>query len=536
MAEFASVNQTEQKVVIANKVFALAGGREVVSTERAIELITEANIDDYTAVNTIRLSNKSITEGAAEVFAKVLVQCINVTVVDISDCIAGRPEDEALRSLSSICDSLAPFSHNLIEVNVSDNALGVKGVNACRPILIGKKLEKVYFCNNGMSAEAAGLIGELIAESKPPLALLHFFNNMSGNGGGFALGKLITSCGSTLRDIRFSATRCMEEGCAAMLEALNDVQTLVHLDIGDNNFGAVSKTNTNGELLARCVSKHVMTLQTLNLRDCGLGWKAIDGLISKMNEQLLMSTGKDAKETVPVLRLLDLSGNELSPIFCTHTCTLLKPFAAALETFHLEDNDEIITVEEEDDDEDSDDDEEEEEEAGNNSNNNKGLSKSVQNAVALGAGFIAHCHSLTTLSMLNCELNTACAFAILSSVRNTSGKTVTVKLDGNCFSEAGCELLTAAVEDMEEGSVVLENNGEFEDNNEVDEEEDDVNVVAVTAALAARALELVADMSSAEAEAATVVAEAEPATVKEKEEKVDKEAGDLADALDNLKV
>jgi Ran GTPase-activating protein (RanGAP) involved in mRNA processing and transport len=490
MAEFASSSATG--------VFALGGGREVVDAERAKELIAAAGVEDYASIKTIRLSNKSITEAAAEVFAEILAKCVNVSILDISDCIAGRPEEEALRSLTSICGSLGPFADNLIEVHVSDNALGVKGVNACRPVLVGKNMQRVYFCNNGMSAEAAALIGEIIAESKPPLTLMHFFNNMSGNGGGFALGKLISSCGATLTDIRFSATRCMAEGCAALLESMDAVQTLINLDISDNNFGAASKTNKNGELLARCVGKHVGTLRSLNLRDCGLGQQAVDGLVAGLRAQV------KADAPAPALRVLDLSGNELTPKFCTSTCALLEPFAAALEQLNLEDNDELVTVE--DDEEEEDDDEDEE-----GSKKNKGPSGSVRNALQLAA-LVSRCGALTALSLLNCELNTACAFAVLSSVRNTTGRTVHVKLDGNSFSEAGVALLEAAVADMPEDAVRL---GDLEDNNEVDEEEDDVDTVAVTALLAAAALTRVATEAAASSS---------------------DDAADLAGALDKLTV
>ncbi len=87
----------------------------------------------------IRLSNKSFDNGAAQVLATYLESLTAVRVADISDIIAGRPEDEALRTLKIICSSLKKFP--LVEINVSDNAFGGKGVEACRDILIGKEIE-----------------------------------------------------------------------------------------------------------------------------------------------------------------------------------------------------------------------------------------------------------------------------------------------------------------------------------------------------------------------------------------------------------
>mgnify|MGYP003385785825 CR=1 FL=1 len=209
--------------------FVLSGGREIVNEERAIELISIANITNYDAITKVVLSNKSITEKAAEIFSIELKKFKNVTMIDISDIIAGRPEDEALNTLRYICEvGLSHCQHNVTEINVSDNA---KGVNVIKSLLIGKQLQHVYFCNNGMSAEAATLISELLLHTEtneedkedkescpPPLKTLHFFNNMSGNGGGIAIAKMISVCSDTLTDIRFSATRCMVKGCQDVVE------------------------------------------------------------------------------------------------------------------------------------------------------------------------------------------------------------------------------------------------------------------------------------------------------------------------------
>jgi Ran GTPase-activating protein (RanGAP) involved in mRNA processing and transport len=63
----------------------------------------------------------------------------NIKVADISDMIAGRPEEEALQSFSHICKSLE--GQNLTELDISDNALGEKGVNACKKLLMGHDLQ-----------------------------------------------------------------------------------------------------------------------------------------------------------------------------------------------------------------------------------------------------------------------------------------------------------------------------------------------------------------------------------------------------------
>ena len=90
----------------------------------------------------IRLSNKSFDNAAAQKIADYISTLSNVEIADISDIIAGRPEEEALQTLRIISSSLKGFK--LIEVNVSDNAMGAKGVEACKEIIICKSLQVFY--------------------------------------------------------------------------------------------------------------------------------------------------------------------------------------------------------------------------------------------------------------------------------------------------------------------------------------------------------------------------------------------------------
>lgn len=59
-------------------------------------------------------------------------------IADISDIIAGRPEEEALKALRALSEGLKRFE--LLDINLSDNALGQKGIEACRDILERKNM------------------------------------------------------------------------------------------------------------------------------------------------------------------------------------------------------------------------------------------------------------------------------------------------------------------------------------------------------------------------------------------------------------
>lgn len=78
----------------------------------------------------IKLSTKSFGIEAAEVAARAIENVAeSLTHADISDIIAGRPEKEVLGALQIISRSLAKAK--LKALDLSDNALGQKGISAC---------------------------------------------------------------------------------------------------------------------------------------------------------------------------------------------------------------------------------------------------------------------------------------------------------------------------------------------------------------------------------------------------------------------
>lgn len=105
-------------------------------------------------VTKIRFSQKSFGQEAAHVARRALENCSGSLVdADVSDVIAGRPEDEALKSLAIISEGLAKC--RLRALNLSDNALGEKGLRACAPsITTQPQLESITLENVGCSVHA----------------------------------------------------------------------------------------------------------------------------------------------------------------------------------------------------------------------------------------------------------------------------------------------------------------------------------------------------------------------------------------------
>ena len=164
-------------------IFDLTGPREMLTKEMAVEYF--GVIKNPENVHKICFSTKSFGEDAAEIAASAIVKMTNLKVADLSDFIAGRETSIGLRVLNMISTALA--STQLVELDLSENALGPRGVESCRPLLSSKDtLESLSFCNDGLSAEAMEIISDLLlfrgTDSPTRLKTLRFHNNMSGSG------------------------------------------------------------------------------------------------------------------------------------------------------------------------------------------------------------------------------------------------------------------------------------------------------------------------------------------------------------------
>mmetsp|Transcript_8730 Transcript_8730/g.14531 ORF Transcript_8730/g.14531 Transcript_8730/m.14531 type:complete len:444 (+) Transcript_8730:31-1362(+) len=404
---------------MASFVMELAGGREMVNEQRAEELIQQIGAQKPTS---ICLSNKSFDNGAATKFAAYLSELENVTIADISDIIAGRPEDEALRTLNIICSSLKDFP--LVEVNLSDNALGAKGVTECVDVLLGSALKRLYVCNNGLSAEAAELLAKILLRQTenatgtcPALQVLHFYNNMAGDGGAKALAEIVVACSSSLEDFRFSATRSTKAGCESIASALASVPNLQKLDLCDNNFNG--KT---GELLVEALRTKSM-LREINLRDASLEGSISDGKMS-IFEALVEATTAGSS----IVRL-DLSGNEIDAKGAAELARALK-YMDKLEVL-LVDDCELGSV----------------------------GAKHIATAVK-------ELTTLKSLSLCSCEITSKGGELVAKAVKMLPSFK-TLYMDGNQFTEKAIERM----QDMlSEAGITL---AEMEDNDEEEDEDDD---------------------------------------------------------------
>lgn len=212
---------------------------------------------------------------------------------------ASRPEEEALAVMSIFSRALEGC--NLKSLDLSDNALGEKGIRAFSELLKSQlALEELYFKNNGISEEAAVAICELLP-SPEKLRILHFHNNMTGDAGALALSELVRKA-PALESVRFSSARVATEGGIALAQALLSGSSLQKIDLRDNPFG-----QGVAMALTKPLKQH-MGLKELYLSYLGFEDDGAEAVLNAL------------QECAPGLQVLDLTGNDI-------TCKLAKKVA-----------------------------------------------------------------------------------------------------------------------------------------------------------------------------------------------------------------
>ncbi|CAO2161496.1 unnamed protein product [Urochloa humidicola] len=267
------------------------GKRAFIEADEAKELLSPLT-KPGNSYRRICFSNRSFGVDAANVAGPILESVKNqLTEVDLSDFVAGRPEDEALDVMRIFSKALE--GSVLRYLNISDNALGEKGVRAFSELLKSQEnLEEFYVMNDGISEDAAKALSELIPSTEK-LKVLHFHNNMTGDEGAVYVAEMVKQS-QNLESFRCSATRIGSDGGVALSEALGTCTHLKKLDLRDNLFGVDA-----GIALSKTLPK-LPDLVELYLSDINLENKGTVAIVNAL------------KKSAPQLEVLEFAGNEIT--------------------------------------------------------------------------------------------------------------------------------------------------------------------------------------------------------------------------------
>ncbi|KAL9279991.1 RAN GTPase-activating protein 2 [Arabidopsis thaliana] len=267
------------------------GKRAFIEAEEAEELLKPLK-EPGNAYTKICFSNRSFGLGAARVAEPILASLKDqLKEVDLSDFVAGRPELEALEVMNIFSDALQVSI--LSSLNLSDNALGEKGVRAFGALLKSlSSLEELYLMNDGISKEAAQAVSELIPSTEN-LRVLHFHNNMTGDEGALAIAEVVKRS-PLLENFRCSSTRVGSKGGIALSEALEHCTHMEKLDLRDNMFGTEAGVSLS-KTLSSFKQMTELYLSYLNLED--------EGAIAIVNA---------LKESASPIEVLEMAGNDIT--------------------------------------------------------------------------------------------------------------------------------------------------------------------------------------------------------------------------------
>eukprot|EP00557_Chaetoceros_sp_GSL56_P009338 CAMPEP_0176500660 /NCGR_PEP_ID=MMETSP0200_2-20121128/13701_1 /TAXON_ID=947934 /ORGANISM="Chaetoceros sp., Strain GSL56" /LENGTH=1341 /DNA_ID=CAMNT_0017899405 /DNA_START=60 /DNA_END=4085 /DNA_ORIENTATION=- len=278
----------------------------------------------------VSLSGKSYTPAAAKHIAEFISSGTSpslssqITELDLSDIIASQSEDDGLSTMKVLSDAFR--ESNLSIVDLSDNAMGNKGISSCISVLSLSSLECLQLCNNGLSGSSMDLIADILIESDAcsHLKKLHFFHNMSGDESCSAFARLLGKCSGKLIDIRFSGIRAKKKGSLVVAQALVGLLrrgkgNIQRIDLGDNSFGI------EGAKILSCFFESCYHLKYLDLRDCLI---ETEGIVYICNS-LQKCCGQ--------LEYLDLSGNDLRKDAAITIAAVLRR-SSALKIFRAQEN------------------------------------------------------------------------------------------------------------------------------------------------------------------------------------------------------
>jgi len=303
------------------------GERETVDASRAKEIVVHWKSSTSEKIVGVSLGDKAYTADAAAIIGRFIKEderFSDLTVANLADCIAGRMEDEGLKVLQALCDAVGK-GRELVDVDLSENAMGLKGIAACGSVLEDQlqTIQRLSMCNNGLSWESMDKVADILCRGAgpSPLTKIHFYNNMSGDKGCSAFKKILSEC-QVLEDVRFSGTRAQRPGSLevakelATLGAAGFLKNLRRLDLADNTFG-----EDGGVALATALAS-CPNLEYLNLRDCVLSDAGVSSVCDALDCPLYH---------------LDLSGNDITAAGSKKVAKLLRS-QETLVAFYCEEN------------------------------------------------------------------------------------------------------------------------------------------------------------------------------------------------------
>lgn len=298
------------------------------------------------------------------------------------DAFTGRLKDEIPKALSFLGGGLILAKANLVELDLSDNALGPVGMEGLVQFLkspVCYSLKCIRLNNNGLGIYGGRMLAQALndclkasKDAGSPLTLKTFIvgRNRLENEGAIALSEFFKAVG-TLEEVQMPQNFIRHPGISALASALVYNPDLKILNLNDNTF-----TWRGSQAIAEALPKW-QQLSVINFGDCLIRTKGAEFLAKALSsghehlKEVYMNHGEinlpgakqlaNSLKNKKMLTICDLNGNQFGEDGCQELKNIFNPFGDKKVLQSLSDDEGEPSSEEEESGEEEESDEEHEE-------------------------------------------------------------------------------------------------------------------------------------------------------------------------------
>nr|CAH0100224.1 unnamed protein product [Daphnia galeata] len=350
------MNGSMTKINGDSEINSLPAKEEIVDfSGKGLKLDTEA--DAQPIVNAIQaakgltgliLEGNTLGVDAAKAIAKALESKPTFQRALWKDAFTGRLKDEIPKALSFLGGGLILAKANLVELDLSDNALGPVGMEGLVQFLkspVCYSLKCIRLNNNGLGIYGGRMLAQALndclkasKEAGSPLSLKTFIvgRNRLENEGAIALSEFFKAVG-TLEEVQMPQNFIRHPGILALASALVYNPGLKILNFNDNTF-----TWRGSQAVAEALPKW-QQLSVINFGDCLIRTKGAEFLAKALSsghehlKEVYMDHGEinlsgakqlaNSLKNKKMLTVCDLNGNQ----FGEEGCQELKDIFSGLD-------------------------------------------------------------------------------------------------------------------------------------------------------------------------------------------------------------
>ncbi|KAI6185738.1 ATP synthase subunit beta [Aphelenchoides besseyi] len=265
-----------------------------------------ANLIDYVArLDVLDMRGNTLGVGAAEVIAESLSKISSLKRAVFSDMFTGRLKTEIPIVLRTLSDAIIAGKNNLLELDLSDNALGPSAIPGVEEFLSSPpcySLQTLRFINCGLGF--AGIDNGEAFMLKEFCAGRNRLEDAGAKAMSAAFKKL-----KTLKHIELPQNGFRSAGIVDLADGIGECYVLEHLNLNDNTF-----TKRGAIAMAKAIRKIENCLKVVDFGDCLCRGGTVD---------IVEAISDNHSGTIEEI---NLTGNELTPELGLRIIEICKNF------------------------------------------------------------------------------------------------------------------------------------------------------------------------------------------------------------------